>query len=163
MINDDEVLFVYTNLFKILAISVLALCFGCTGDTPTSPSYEYSGNWSGSWKDYTSIFSNTGNPFGSHNLLIVIENDGTGYGKGKMELTVGGRLLIDQLEMWVEVLPDGAVTGRGVWTFYYRTQYVNEGRVVGQLNSDTEEGNGAVIIKWNGLDWNFPWEVKKEK
>ena len=153
-----------TRLFVHFTILVsLMIGVGCVRKAPTSPTFEYAGEWQGKWIDYGVYNVNTGNP-ASGPLSLTVEKDGTASASGTIHKDIGGISYYDRIYMDLTVLPDGLITGTGEWGLNF-TGYTlgGVGEVRGQLDADSKTGSGALLVEINDSIWHFPWEVSQSK
>lgn len=136
---------------------------GCVKKAPTSPPFEYAGEWRGTLHDYTIWYANTGNPLGS-TLVLKVEKDGSASASGNFKQTIEGTIYSEQIKMTLIVLPDGLVSGTGDWggNFGGRT-FGDVGEVIGQLDAESDTGSGVLLVEHNEHIWHLPWEVTRSK
>ncbi len=144
----------------IVFIAVMATSVSCS-ESPTAPTFPYTGIWTGFWKDYLS--SNTGVPAGSA-LSMNIGDDGIAFASGQFTETYLNGTLNSRISMTFTVFPDGSLSGTGVWSFTFPgLGRGGEGEVIGQLDKETDTGSGALHVEIEGVIFHFPWRVEREK
>ncbi len=77
------------RIFRHGVIILLLIVAGCVKKAPTSPSFEYAGEWRGNWHDYTIWYANTGNPVGG-TLVLNVDKDGSASASGNFKRTIEG-------------------------------------------------------------------------
>ena len=150
------------HALRIILLLSLLMSSSCD-KAPTDPGFPYAGSWTGYWKDYYMVFIN-GVPLGS-DLTLNIGKNGSASASGLKEIVYADGTLTDRISMTLNVLPDGSVHGTGVWTFVFSTwgSRGGEGEVLGQLDIETGEGSGDLVIDMDGILIHFPWRVEKVK
>jgi len=148
---------------KYWIVILLLSGVGCVEKSPTSPPFEYAGEWLGKWTDYSIYYVNTGNPL-TGELTLTVEEDGSASAGGTISKSIGGFGVYDRIVMNLTVLPDGLVTGNGEWGVNFMGYTLSgEGEVIGQLDSENENGSGALLVELNGTIWHLPWHVTRSK
>ncbi len=146
-------------LFTVLLVFCCSL--PACSKAPTAPGFAYTGIWSGFWKDYH--MTDLGVPLGSA-ISLNVGDDGIGFATGVLERTYSNGKLIDRLSMTFTVYPDGSISGTGQWSFQFPGMSTSgEGEVLGQLDTSTNTGSGALHADVNGILVHFPWKVEREK
>ena len=146
----------------LVVLPALVIASGCD-EAPTAPSYPFEGRWVGYFHDHSVIFTK-GAPINGL-LTIDIEADGTGEGSGSREVQVSPtQMLTDRITLTLEVMPDGAASGTGIWLLSGPgfMEYRN-GTVTGQFLMSTRCGDGVLEFLVQGEIWHIPWHVEKEK
>ncbi|MCK4821152.1 hypothetical protein KA005_35635 [bacterium] len=151
------------RIFRHGVIILLLIVAGCVKKAPTSPPFEYAGEWTGRWTDYVFYNTSAGKPLGS-SLLLIVNEDGSAAASGSLEEKIGGVTYTDRIRMTLLVLPDGSVTGTGEWGVNFAGYTLGgEGEVIGQLEAENETGSGVLLVVFDDTTRHFPWHVTRSK
>ena len=145
---------------RFMFLLIIIVLSSCT-QAPTSPDFRFEGTWTGFWKNYFFTYA-TGVPLGS-SLTLTVGVDGSASAYGHRQDVYSDGTLMDEIEMHVHVMPDGAMYGYGFWRCSFTGLFgaSSDGEVVGQLDAGTGTGSGNFIAEINGIVWHFPWKIER--